>query len=490
MAKLDTFINIKVDGTAAVSELGQVEKAAKGVDDELDDVTDRGRLGGMASGLEAVKGKMQAIAGPAVVGAVVAGVGKAVERTIELGIQADTVATALNVTTEEASRLNAAFGDVGIEGNDLVDIALQIQGALEDNADLTERLGVNMADIGTPVDAIRVGIDNWDFLSATERASLFGEEGVRQISRMVAEGKTFDEILAGVSDIRIISQADARRAREMAASMAEMKGYIEGLTLTVGGSMLEAFENIQYVTDRLPGNLNAAATAAEAFTFALSPALYTIGKVDDAAIKLVETFGGKVGPEAQIVADAVQKAFLPVEEGINDVGTAADDTGEDVKDLGRTIGRAMSGAEAAVNGFKGVLNIDDQIQKVRDNIEETRDGFEYLSAEGQADLRELSGSVLDLADDLGVATVDRTARIELAYQQGDIDALERELTELTRLRDVYVRIRAIGASGGSSLPGLPFPGSSSVTNVTINASRTMGPRQIALLGREWRNVNG
>ena len=217
MAKLDTFINIKVDGTAAVRDLGQVEKAAKGVDDELDNVGDQGRLGGLSAGLETAKGKLQAIAGPAVVGAVVAGVGAAIDKTIELGIAASTVSTALDVSVEEASRLNAAFGDVGIEGNDLVDIALQIQGALETNTALTERLGVDMADVATPVDAIRIGIDNWDFLSATERASLFGEEGVRQISRMVAEGQTFDQILAGVSDIRIISEQDAARAREMAA---------------------------------------------------------------------------------------------------------------------------------------------------------------------------------------------------------------------------------------------------------------------------------
>ena len=485
MAKLDTFINIKVDGTAAVRDLGQVEKAAKGVDDELDNVGDQGRLGGLSAGLETVKGKMQAIAGPAVVGAVVAGVGAAIDKTIELGIAASTVSTALDVSVEEASRLNAAFGDVGIEANDIVDIALQIQGGLEDNADLTERLGVNMADIASPVDAVRVGIDNWDFLSATERATLFGEEGVRQISRMVAEGQTFDQILAGVSDIRIISEQDAARAREMAASMAELKGFVEGVTLTVGGSMLEAFENIQAVTDKLPGDMDAAAIAAEGFTAALSPSLYTIGKIDEAVGFLASKFTGELDPAAQTVAESVLRAFEPVEEQLEDVGTTGVAAIEDVaSEYDRLIGKLSDR-----NAF---LNLQDSFDDVRDKgVEAFAAGVEGADNAEQS-IRDYERAQNDLTADIGEYLTkvleippEKATEIVLGYAGKTPEQVEADLQSLTRRRTIELLFQ---------VPQVPryiaAPGNSSVTNVTINPSRTMGPREIALIGQEWARFNG
>ena len=368
MAKLDTYINIDVNGNAAVAGLGKVERAARDVDTEIDDIGGQGdeKMSLLASGTDALAGKMRDLAGPAAVGAVVTGMVAAVEKTIELGVQADTIATALDITTEEASRLAAAFGDVGIEANDIVDIGLQIQGGLEDNTDLTDRLGVVMDDLKSPVDAIRVGIDNWDLLTPTERATLFGEEGVRQISRMVAEGQTLDEILAGVSDIRVISEDDAERARKMAASMAELKGLVEGITLTVGGNLLEAFENVQAVADLLPGDLEAATIAAELFAAALSPPLTILGKIDDAVNLVAETFAGELDPAAQTVANSVLRAFEETEQGADDLGTAG--------------AAAIREIETAYDQLRGKLDDRNAWLNLQDTIDEVKRKHEAAEA--------------------------------------------------------------------------------------------------------------
>ena len=307
---------------------------------------------------------------------------------------------------------------------------------------------------------------------------------------MVAEGQTLDQILAGVADIRVISEADAERARKMAASMAELKGLVEGVTLVVGGNLLEAFENIQVVTDRLPGDLEAATIAAEAFAFALSPPLAILAKIDDGVNLLAKTFLGNLSPAAETVADSVLRAFEPVETGVDDIGTAADETGQDFTELARTVGRSMSASEASINGLKNVLNIDEQIRAIGTKLEESKENFDVWSQESKDNVRDIAGDVLDLAEDLGVATEERTARIEIAYNANDIAALETELAELTRLRDVVIRIRQIGASGGSALPGLPFPSSSVTNNVTINASRTLSGRELSQLSQDWARVNG
>ena len=96
------------------------------------------------------------------------------------------------------------MGDVGIEANDLTDIALQVTGALEDNPALAKALGLEVGKAIDPVEALRVVFVTWGFIDATTRAQLFGEDGVRPLGRLAAEGKSLEEILAGIEPTRIV----------------------------------------------------------------------------------------------------------------------------------------------------------------------------------------------------------------------------------------------------------------------------------------------
>ena len=160
MAKLDTFIKIAVDGKAAIAEFGQVENAVKDVDKATEDLGDQGKrsLGGLDDASGALAGKMAALAGPAAIGAVVAGMFDMANTAADVAIEAGTMASALNLSVEEASRMNAAFSDVGLEMNDTVDIALQIGQAVQDDAELATALGLEVGKAVTPVEALRAGM--------------------------------------------------------------------------------------------------------------------------------------------------------------------------------------------------------------------------------------------------------------------------------------------------------------------------------------------
>ncbi len=111
------------------------------------------------------------------------------------------------------------------------------------------------------------------------------------------------------------------------------------------------------------------------------------------------------------------------------------------------------------------------------------------SVEGKAQLREVTDDVLELAVELDEATPERIARIELAYKQNDIDALKAELEDLVRARSIAIRPYYTNTLGSPVRPGQPWAGSTT-TNITVNASRTMSPRDINSMLSDWNVVNG
>jgi len=485
-----TYILIDANGKPAAGELQRVEDAAKDTDEAVEDIG-AGGMPGLQAGLDGAIGKLGALAGPAGVGALVGGLISAGDKAADLAIEAGTVASTLDISVEEASRLTAAFGDVEIEANDLVDIALQVTGALEDSPALAQALGLEIGKAIEPVDALEAGIDNWNFLDATTRAQLFGEEGVRQLGRLAAEGESLEDILAGIDDTRIVDDQAVEDALEYKAAMAEIAGAWDSVAIYIGQSVVPlmtdvlglavAIKDALQFEDVLPWQESLDNAAADRKAWQETEIAKRQAQDETAE-------GARINAER--TADYRREQIAGSQRIVNsweEQETAAEATARKVEET-------MDRSKAAMERFRGVLSIDEQTAQINAKLEEMGDEFDATSVEGQADMRDLSAAALDLAEDLDATSVERTARILLAYEQGDIDALEAELDALERLRIVRVEVREFfrpGGGGGES-PYVPIPQSTSNTtqNINVTMPRTANPRELTATLDTWKRANG
>ena len=473
-----TYITIDANGKPAAAEIGKVEKAAQGLDEELDDVADSGRMDGLNEGIDGLFQGLSKSAGPLAAGGLIAGLGVIVNEAKDAAIEAGTIATALDTTVEEASRLRAAFGDVGIEADELTDIALQIGGAVSEDTELAQRLGLTIAEAQQPVEALKAGIESWDFLSAQERAMLFGEEGVRQIARLVAEGKSLDDILAEVSDARVMSAEDVERAIELENTIADVKGLVEQLTLQIGGPLIDAINLAVEATGYL----------AEAYS-----SMVGTGVRDELVAELRESKG--VTDELTVATEEATAAGV---EGFGEVKDAV----AEVKSEYDLLTGQLSDREAW-------LKLQAEIDTVREKGLDAWFATESGAIDAEEKVRDHELAVIDLQQQVGeygdeVLALPDEELTELILNVPDLAQTEADLSTLTRARTVTVsinaaigrgwdaigaRARAISGSTGQSAGGNDV-GASSQQNITVNFPRTVTMRELDASMANWKRANG
>ena len=502
MAKLDTYINIDVNGTAAVTSLGKVENAVKGVDSEVDktdqSLTDMGsgdQMSGLDVAFEGLKTKLGAMAGPAGAGALVAGLWSAGQQFADTAIEASTLATALDTSVEMASALNAAFGDVGIEMNDIADIALQITGAIQDDADLAAALGVKVGTVLEPVEALRVGIDRWDFLSATQRSKAFGEEGIRQISRMISEGETFEEIINGVNPVRIIDEREAEKAREFQRTVSDVKGIWEAMVITVGQEVVGAINDATTAAEFLGLEGGNTEDAFKSLSYPLQALLNPIGLAVDG----IQALGGetdKITPAAQAVADHVTAAFEDVTDAVEDTTAAEEELGEVGENAGASIIAAMKKAGDQYDWLTGHLNDTSALANLKlqfidtfDTAYEENKKTEEGLLRNEVKINDLTRALADYMIEVLGIPVNKTTELILEWAGKTPEEVQAELAKIERFIKVTVALGGVPLSQlPANGPGVVAP-TNTITN-NISLSRTMGAKELAATLDQWSIVNG
>ena len=499
-----TYILIDANGKPAAGELQRLEDAAKDVDKATDEAADPGKWDSMKAGVAGVGDLLGKAAGPLGAGALVAGIGKAVTEVADLTIEAGTMATALDLTVEEASRLNAAFSDVGLEMNDTVDIALQIGQAVEDDALLAEALGIAVGEAVTPVQALEAGINNWDFLSASQRAKAFGEEGVRSISRLVSEGKTFQEILDEVADNRIFDDENLDQAQEFKEATRDIETAFQGI-------VIELSEGV------IPALADAAGLAAEIVNL-LDKDLPGGGfSLTDSTVDIFS----KAAFHAQVLGDALLGIdFEPAVDGAEDL---EEQLGKDtrgaytmadaLKDAGwkaeEAFDAAQSGAEDALTAwdkYSDTLDASTTYQKLKLKIrdlgsaqfEENKKSLDGWS-KNQIAINETYDAVGEYLTEVLKIPDDKATAIVLGFAGKTPAQIEEEIDQATRDRqailDFRVRVQqdpsGFNPFGGGFVDGRSAP-SSTTNNTTVNVTmpRTANPRELTATLDTWKRANG
>jgi hypothetical protein len=270
----DEEVRIRIDalGTAR-ADLERVSDEIRRLDGETARVDVEADTSRFDSGLDRIGDRLDYLgvplgavtsalgSGGSVVGGVAAIAGAllaAANHAADLAVAARTTAELTGDSTEDASRLQAVWQTTGADVNDLNDLLLQLNGALESTPGLAEQIGVRLDDGATIgerfVDVVRRLADFNG--TAAEKAQLmsqvFGEEGVRQVARLTTlVGDDLAPAMAEISDSQVFTDDEVDRAVEMQRAVAELTAEMQGLAVELGQSVIPALTQAVDLTQQL-----------------------------------------------------------------------------------------------------------------------------------------------------------------------------------------------------------------------------------------------
>jgi hypothetical protein len=188
---------------------------------------------------------------------------------------AQQLAASMNATVAEGGQLSALFGSLGLEANDLLEIQAEFAAVVDEDAGALGRLGAELvrnADGTTNwAGTLRSALAGLQRIpDATERNRqgfrLFGEEGFKQLSRLINSGRSVDEAFDLIGTP--VTEDDLRAVQDFDNAMMDLGLTSSQLGQTIGTALLPFITGLvdagQTVADTIaavPGPI-AAATAA------------------------------------------------------------------------------------------------------------------------------------------------------------------------------------------------------------------------------------
>jgi hypothetical protein len=453
---------------------------------DADSVTGKFKAGAGAA-FESVKANAAQFAMAAGSALVAFGV-QSVKAFQDTALQAGKLSEALGISVEDASRLMEVSGDLGIEVG-------TVQGAIQ-------RMNKTIADgkldrLGLAQDLVRGkdgAVDSYQsfvnlatsigkIADPTERAQkaqqVFGKSYGEMAELMEMSAGDLRAALDGVSEAKVIDEAELAKARQFRDSLDELKGKIEDLSMSVGEGLVPALidmaDGVVAVNDAveaLPfvdGIGDVISYGNEFFKMAsgISVAEKAInlfrGEAEETDAKL-GTFTGTGTTGAEVLAmyeAAAQRAAAETNnlgDGLGRIDRSAVDFAEEVENAKEEVAefeQSLTDADAALDRLKGNV---DQREAWR-NMYESLGELMTLIASGEATWDELSEAsdnyALAIADVIaGMTEIPPEVKTKLyqELEQGNMDAVLLYLEGLKRGVELPIRPKIVGQ--GASLTAL------------------------------------
>lgn len=326
------------------------------------------------------------------------------------------VQTMANFTGEDfayVDKFTQVFNAMGgLDANDLIEMVSEVASTIAEKPELAALLGVDPDFVANhPLQGLVEIVDaiNEAELTTAERMKLimevFGEEGGKQISKIMGLGVDLSELIEGMPSL--VTEADAARATEVKLQFAEMLANAQKLATTVGGPVLSGVGSLLELLS--PGD-----------------AVTELEKLND---ELANLFGARQGTMyADELVDAWRrlKADLADNGVINETGAVLDYLAEE---SGKSKDEILDLA-AAGNEIKSTYDVSDgpwgdyvdAMHNVADATEESTDATEK---ENEA-LRTAIGLVEDHIEALEEQRDRRLEQAEAIGDTGDAYLDERE----------------------------------------------------------------
>lgn len=310
-----------------------------------------GKLGAAGSSagsmLQANAGAAAAAAGTAFV----AFAAKSVAAFQETALEAGKFAAATGVTVEQASRLREVASDYGISADAIQGTLLRFNKSAEDAAPALKALGAEL------VRTKDGNVDSYEsFLAAATAIGKIADPTKRAQAAQEVFGRSYSQIaelmemdagelrkaLDGVSDAKVIDQAELDQAREFRNAIANLKDIGEDLMVTFGQGLVpiltdvaNALVSVNDVAKKVLGDEGLGKLLKFAFD------LSGLGQL----VNLVNKLDAAFTPELNgLIAD---NAFQTTEFG---------DAASDAAGQGSTLSNILGGFENTASGYRSAIN--------------------------------------------------------------------------------------------------------------------------------------
>lgn len=222
----------------ASADIDQVETKLRGLDGTI------ARVRTSATGAAGIGGKTIGMA--ALGTALLASVTEA----NNLAGEVQQVADATDAPLDQASRLVTVWKQNGFEVSDLLDIIFQVNGALAQNPELAEQLGVKLGENQTLIDTFLQSVQGvaTEYENVAERqvaaSTLFGEEGVRQIGAVQTAVGDLDQAMSDLPDAQLVDETDVQNWRDTNEELVKFKGHLQEISLFLSNDILPVVNDI------------------------------------------------------------------------------------------------------------------------------------------------------------------------------------------------------------------------------------------------------
>ena len=393
-------------------------------------------LADMAGSAESLPGPLGAAAGflsgPAGIAglAAAAGVGmfSMAQNTADSAADAEALSAAVGGTVEETSRLLAATGSVGLDYQDLLELISESNNAIQDNEQAAKDLGVAIG--GTPIERFQDLVDAVykipdPMTRARTAAKFFGEEGSKQLPRLIGMYGDLSTAIESVPEAAVISEQDAAAAKEFSLAIADFKAQVGVLAAELGKYLIPKLAEVAEGATNAAEFVNkAGGQAATAWDWVSDPAfafkatfLDNDTKVD---MKEVATLGGDVKTAMDGVATSVLSSMGALDQSgqsYEQLTTNAELTAEAVK----TYAGYQDDAKESLDKFLG------SVEKAR-NLTLTQAEATLRAARSQQDLAD---AITEAREEGGISRQETEKINDELMQYADLTLQAKGLTQGT-----------------------------------------------------------
>ena len=346
----------------------------------------------------------------------------------DTALKAGEFASKTGTSLDEASRWIEVAGDLGIDADTVAGAVDKMNRYLGSNPDLVQALGDDIAYTNTG--AINVNdtflklIDRLKKIKdpterAKEGAKLFGKAWT-DVSLLIEQGsdniiKRFQE----VSDAKLITPEELRRAREFRDTMDDIKDKGEDAVITYGSKLVKA------VSDWETAGRTAEASGRVGFDKLMTQAVLF------GSITVASWFG--IEQAAKVSFSNIADQVLPVADRIRELEAAADDGATAFEDMRYEFDLLKND----IQGDIAVRDLERQLGKVKDAAAKAfggsrEDFLDYQDAVDQTKIK-----IIDLSESLPLLD---QKKIKVLVDRGDLEA-------------AWQLIQQIASGVGKTLPG-------------------------------------
>ena len=373
----------------------------------------------------------------------------------DLALSAGKFADATGLSSREASKFIEVAGDIGVEAAAVEKSIGFMNKTLGNSPELFRDLGIQIEyTSGGATDVSGTFLNVIDRLNKIEDPAKRAAAGTRllgrswmELSELVAMGAGgLSDALAGVSDAKIIDPEEVAKARELRASMDELRDKFEDLTLELGQKLVPAVTDAINQFLVLSDAIGKVPVLPDIFGNMLKGRPFQMAFIESIVDTGRELLG--LGDETDKVTVATDEMTRVWKDGYNAMINASYGSEELRRSLANQI-EEVDLAKARWDEFRSGLSIQQQTLRVQGSIEEFRtkwagatDEMKRKSKEYQQDLLriqiELANAALAI---VGLATTAQNTQIQLFIQTGQ---LERALSLIGLIK-----------AGMNTLAGMP-----------------------------------